>query len=60
MHNDYLLAPEKFKISHIMLSNYYCSIVSEYNIKIGGANKLVPNLGNKNICSSLQKSSVVF
>ena len=30
-----------------MLSNHCGSIASEYNIKIGGVNKLVPNLGNK-------------
>ena len=31
-----------------MLSNYCFNITSEYGIKIGGVNKLVPNLGNKN------------
>ena len=30
-----------------MLSNYCFSIANEYGIKIGGVNKLVPNLGNK-------------
>ena len=30
-----------------MLSNYYFNIASEYGIKIGEVNKLVPNLGNK-------------
>ena len=30
-----------------MLSNYCSSIENEYNIKIGGVNKLVPNLDNK-------------
>ena len=47
MHNDYPLAPEKFEISHNMLSNYCSSIASKYGIKIYGVNKLVPNLGNK-------------
>ena len=30
-----------------MLSKYYSDIDDEYGIKIGGVNKLVPNLGNK-------------
>ena len=30
-----------------MLSNYCSNIANEYGIKIGSANKLVPNLGNK-------------
>ena len=30
-----------------MLSKYCCSITNEYEIKISGVNKLVPNLGNK-------------
>ena len=44
---DYRLAPEKFEISQNMLSNYCSNIANEYGIKIGGVNKLVPNLGNK-------------
>ena len=43
LHNDYPLAPEKLEISQ----NYCCNIADEYGIKIGGVNKLVPNLGNK-------------
>ena len=42
------LAPEKLKICHNMLSNYCISIANKYGIKIGGVNKLVSNLGNKN------------
>ena len=30
-----------------MLSNYCSNIANKYDIKIGGVNKLVPNLGNK-------------
>ena len=61
LHNDYPLAPEKLEISQNMLSKCCCNIADEYGIKIGGVNKLVPNLGKKNlICCSLQKSSVVF
>ena len=60
--------PEKFEISENMLSEYCFNIANEYRIKIGGVNKLVPNLGNKskyvvhyrNLQFSLQKSSVVF
>ena len=46
--NDYPLAPKKFEISQNLLSNYCFNIANEYGIKIGGGNKLVPNLGNKN------------
>ena len=47
LHNDHPLAPEKLEINHNMLSNYCSSIANKYDIKIGGVNKLVPNLGNK-------------
>ena len=47
MHNDYPLAPEKLEISHNKLSKYCSNIADEHGIKIGGVNKLVPNLGNK-------------
>ena len=47
LYNDHPLAPEKLKISQNMLSSYCFSIGHEYGIKIGGVNKLVPNLGNK-------------
>ena len=47
LHNDHPLAPEKLVINHNMLSNYCSSIANKYDIKIGGVNKLVPNLGNK-------------
>ena len=47
LHNDYPLAPEKRKISQDMLPKYCSDIADKYGIKIGGVNKLVPNLGNK-------------
>ena len=47
MHNDYPLAPEKLEISQNMLSKYCSNIVDEYGIKVGGVNKLVTNLRNK-------------
>ena len=47
LHNDYPLAPAKVEISQDMLSKYCCNIADEYGIKIGGVNKLVPNLGSK-------------
>ena len=47
LHNAYPLAPEKLEISQNILSNYCFNIAKEYGIKIGGINKLVPNLGNK-------------
>ena len=46
-HNYYPLAPEKLEITQNMLSNYCSDIADKYGIKIDGANKLVPNLGNK-------------
>ena len=30
-----------------MLSNYFSDIANKYGIKIGGVNKLVPNLSNR-------------
>ena len=47
LHNDYPLPPEKFAISQNMLSNYCSNIADEYEIKIGGVNKLILNLGNE-------------
>ena len=47
LHNNYPLVPEKFEISQKLLSNYCSNIANEYEIKIGGVNKLVPNLGDK-------------
>ena len=44
LHNDYLLAPEKRKISDNMLSNYCSKIPKKYGIKFDGDNKLLPNL----------------
>ena len=47
LHNDYPLAPEKLEISQNMLSKYCSDIADKHEIKIGGVNKLVPNLRNK-------------
>ena len=47
LHNDYPLAPEKLEISQNMLRKFCLNIANKYGIKIGGVNKLVPNLGNK-------------
>ena len=47
LHNDYRLAPEMLEIRQNILSKYCFNIADEYRIKIGGVNKLVPNLGNK-------------
>ena len=46
-HKDYPLAPEKLKINSDMLSKYSSSIASNYGIKVGEVNKLIPNLRNK-------------
>ena len=47
LHDDYSLAPGKLEVSQNMLSKYCFNIANEHGIKIGGVNKLVPNLGNK-------------
>ena len=47
LHNDYPLAPEKLEISQKILSKYGSDIADKYGIKIGGVNKLVPNLRHK-------------
>ena len=47
MQNDYPLAPERLKITHNILPKCCSNIANKYEIKIGGVNKLVPNLGNK-------------
>ena len=47
LHNNYPLAPEKLEISQNLLSKYCLSVANKYGTKIGGVNKLVPNLGNK-------------
>ena len=46
LHNDYPLAPEKLEISQNMFLKYCLNIANKYGTKIGGVNKLVPNLGN--------------
>ena len=46
-HSDYPLAPEKLEISSDMLSKYCSDIANKYGIKVGGVNKLVPNLRDK-------------
>ena len=45
--NDYPLAPEKLAVTNDMLSKYCKKIDDKYNIKVGDAKKLIPNLGNK-------------
>ena len=61
LHNNYPLASEKLEITQNILSKYCSNIANKYGIKVGGVNKLVPNLRNKkNICCSLQKPSVVL
>ena len=46
LHDNYPLAPEKLEINPNMLSKYCFNIANEYGVKIGGVNKLIPNLGN--------------
>ena len=47
LHNDYPLAPEKLAVTNDMLSKYCKEIADEYDIKVGDAKKLIPNLKNK-------------
>ena len=44
LHNDYPLAPGKLEISQNMLRKYCSDIADKNGIKIGGVNKLFPNL----------------
>ena len=46
-YNDHPLASGKLEISNDMLSKYCSDITKIYGIKVGGVNKLVPNLGSK-------------
>ena len=47
LHNDYLVAPEKLKVSNGMLSEYCKKIAKKYNISIGLVSKLIPTLKDK-------------
>ena len=47
LHNDYLLAPEKMKVTKKMLSLYCKSIREKFNIRIGQVHKLIPTLNKK-------------
>ena len=47
LRNDYPLVPEKLEISPNTLPNYCSNIANKHEIKIGGVNKLVPNLDDK-------------
>ena len=47
LHNDYLLAPEKMRVSKDMLSDYCSSIAKKYDVKLGDVAKLIPNLRDK-------------
>ena len=47
LHNNYPLCPEKIEVSKDMLSSYCREIADRYGIKVGGVNKLIPNLGDK-------------
>ena len=44
IHNNLQMAPEKIRIKDEMLSPIQLEIKSEYGIKVGITNKLVPNL----------------
>ena len=46
-HSGYSLCPEKIEISSNMLSKYCSDLADKYGIKVGGVNKLVPNLRDK-------------
>ena len=47
LHNNYLLAPEKFAIPYDLLSDYCKNIADKYGTKVGNVKKLIPNLGHK-------------
>ena len=45
--NDYPLAPDRIEMKRKILSDYQLKIAHLYNISIGNAKKLVPNLFNQ-------------
>ena len=47
IHNDYVVTPEKVKVSNNMLSAYCKKIAKKYNSSIGLVSKLVPTLRDK-------------
>ena len=47
LHNDYPFTPNKIEIKTEMLSDYQLKIDDLYNIHIGNAEKLVPNIFDK-------------
>ena len=47
LHNDYPCAPEKIKVSDVMLSDYCREIKNKFNISSGNVNKLIPTLNDK-------------
>ena len=47
LHNDYLVCPEKVKVSNDMLSGSCKKIAEKYNISIGLVSKLIPMLKDK-------------
>ena len=47
LHNDFPLAPEKLAVSSDMLSKYCKKIADKYEMKVGDAKQLIPNLCNK-------------
>ena len=46
-YNDYPLAPEKMKVTKVMLSSYCESIREKFNVSIGQVHKLAPTLNKK-------------
>ena len=47
LHSDYPLCPEKIEVHYDMLSKYCKDIVDWSDIKVGGVQKLIPNLAHK-------------
>ena len=47
MHNDYLICPERVKVSNDMFSSYCKKIAEKYKISIGLVSKLIPMLRDK-------------
>ena len=59
--NDYPLCPGKIKISSDMLSKYCGDIANKYGIKVWWSQKIRSKFKRSSqVCSSLQKSSVLF
>ena len=58
--NDYHLAGEKIKVTEKMFSEYQVQIIEYSNSSLAQTTKLILNLGNKKIQTTLPKLTTLF